>query len=76
MLRSPRGLVTIGLAASDSPVIAFVTRWISPAYLLVEGIIIVVLILFAPEGIAGLLQRLRARRRGQEAAPPAPTPVA
>jgi branched-chain amino acid transport system permease protein len=74
VLRSPRGLVTIGLASSDSPVIAFVTRWISPAYLLVEGIIIVVLILFLPEGVAGLLRRLRARR--PPPVPPAPAPVA
>jgi len=69
--------VTIGLASSDSPVIAFVSRWISPAYLLFEGLIIVALILFAPEGIAGLLRRLRARRADRtQASPPAPSPAA
>jgi branched-chain amino acid transport system ATP-binding protein len=33
VLRNPRGLVTIGLLPSDSALVAFVGRWVSPAYL-------------------------------------------
>jgi branched-chain amino acid transport system permease protein len=77
ILRNPRGLVTVGLLPSDSGLVAFVGRWLSPAHLLVHGVILVVLILFAPEGVAGVLRRLRARRaRGTGAAPPAVAPAA
>jgi branched-chain amino acid transport system permease protein len=75
VLRNPRGLVTIGLLPSDSALVAFVGRWVSPAYLLVTGVIMVLLILFAPEGVAGLLRRFRERRRPAEDAPnPSPVP--
>ncbi|HYD39565.1 MAG TPA: branched-chain amino acid ABC transporter permease [Anaeromyxobacter sp.] len=74
VLVTPRGLVTIGLLPSDSALVAFVGKWLSPAYLLVEGVIMVLLILFAPEGVAGLLRRVRARRRETAAAAPSPAP--
>jgi branched-chain amino acid transport system permease protein len=73
VLRNPRGLVTLGLLPSDSGLVAFVGRWLSPAHQLVDGIIMVLLILFAPAGVAGLVRRLRARRR--PAASPAPSPA-
>ncbi len=77
VLRNPRGLVTVGLLPSDSSLVAFIGRWLTPAHLLVHGLVLVVVILFAPEGVAGLLRRLRARRAGGvNASPPAPSPVA
>jgi branched-chain amino acid transport system permease protein len=75
VLRNPRGLVTVGLLPPGSDLVAFVGRWISPAHLLVDGLIMVLVILFAPEGVAGLLRRLRARRRpAADAAAPSPAP--
>jgi branched-chain amino acid transport system permease protein len=75
ILRNPRGLVTLGILPSDSGLVAFIGRWLTPAHLLVHGLVLVVIILFAPEGVAGLVRKLRARRGGKEAAPPSPSPV-
>jgi len=74
VLRNPGGLETVGLLPRGSELVAFVGRWISPAHLLVDGLIMVLVILFAPEGVAGLLRRLRARRRESAAAAPSPAP--
>ncbi len=72
VLRNPGGLVTVGLLPRGSELVAFVGTWISPAHLLVDGLIMVLVILFAPEGVAGLLRRLRARR---ETAAEVPSPA-
>jgi branched-chain amino acid transport system permease protein len=38
------------------------------------GLVIVLVVLFAPEGLAGLARRLRPRRAGPTTAPPGPAP--
>ncbi len=63
ILRNPRGLVQIGVFSPDSPVVAFIERYLSNAHLLVYGILVVVVILFAPEGVLGVIRRIAARWR-------------
>jgi branched-chain amino acid transport system permease protein len=63
VLRNPRGLVQIGVLAPDSSVVAFIERYLSNAHLLVYGILVVVVILFAPEGVLGVIRRVVARSR-------------
>ncbi|MBK9519766.1 MAG: branched-chain amino acid ABC transporter permease [Anaeromyxobacter sp.] len=76
-LRNPKWLVQAGLAASDSTTIAFIEARLSNAHVLFYGVLVVVVILFAPDGLLGLLRNAMARlkRRG---APPdaAPAPKA
>jgi branched-chain amino acid transport system permease protein len=72
VLRNPRGLVTLGLLPSGSGLVGFVQRYLSQAHLLIYGLLIVVMILFAPDGVAGLLRRRPRRRAGP---PPAPVPA-
>ncbi len=71
ILRNPRGLVQIGVLAHDSSIVAFVEKYLSNAHPLVYGILLVVVILFAPEGVLGVIRRGAARRRRRTAAPPA-----
>ncbi len=58
VLRNPRGLVSLGVLPAGSGLVAFVERHLSHAHQLVYGLLLVVVILFAPEGVAGLLRRL------------------
>ncbi|WP_242395912.1 branched-chain amino acid ABC transporter permease [Anaeromyxobacter oryzisoli] len=68
VLRNPRGLVQVGLASPDSSFVQFVEAHLSNAHLLVYGVLVVVVILFAPDGVLGLLRRAGARlRRRREA---------
>ncbi len=66
ILRNPRGLVQVGVLAPDSKLVDFIEAHLSNAHLLVYGILVVVVILFAPDGVLGLLRRgaARVRRRG------------
>jgi branched-chain amino acid transport system permease protein len=75
ILRNPRGLVQIGILSPDSSFVAFVERYLSNAHLLVYGILVVLVILFAPDGVLGILRQLWtwarkriAQRRGAAAA--------
>jgi len=70
VLRNPRGLVTLGLFPATSGLVGFVQRHLANAHQLVYGLLLVVLILFAPEGLAGLARRIAPRRR--TASPAAP----
>jgi branched-chain amino acid transport system permease protein len=63
VLRNPRGLAQLGILSSDSPFIEFVERRLSNAWLLVYGVLVVVVILFAPDGVLGVVRRVFARRR-------------
>ncbi len=77
VLRNPRGLVQIGILSADSGLVRFIETYLSNAHLLVYGILVVVVILFAPEGVLGVIRRVLAwtrRRRavGPEAAPASP----
>jgi branched-chain amino acid transport system permease protein len=75
VLRNPRGLVQVGLASSDSAVVRFIETYLANAHLLVYGLLVVVVILFAPEGVVGVIRRLVARSRRRRAAASAPSPA-
>ncbi|BDG01662.1 branched-chain amino acid ABC transporter permease [Anaeromyxobacter oryzae] len=68
ILRNPRGLVQIGVLSPDSKFVDFVEAHLSNAHLLVYGILVVVVILFAPDGVVGLLRRATAGLRRRRAA--------
>jgi branched-chain amino acid transport system permease protein len=74
VLRNPRGLAQLGLVSADSPVVRFIEARLSNAHLLVYGVLVVLVILFAPDGVLGLIRgglaRLRRRlARSPDAAP-------
>jgi len=75
ILRNPRGLVQIGILGEDSATVRFIETYLSNAHLLVYGILVVVVILFAPEGVVGVIRstasRWRRRRERAAAASPA-----
>jgi branched-chain amino acid transport system permease protein len=75
VLRNPKGLVQLGLLPPDSGFVTFIETHLSNAHLLVYGILVVLVILFAPDGVVGLIRggmsRVRRRssaRAGAEAA--------
>jgi branched-chain amino acid transport system permease protein len=57
------GLVKAGLVAADSRVGLFLKENLSHAHVLLYGLLVVVVILFMPEGLTGFVKRLSARRR-------------
>ncbi|WP_242346994.1 branched-chain amino acid ABC transporter permease [Anaeromyxobacter terrae] len=63
ILRNPKGLVQLGIVSSDSGFVRFVEANLSNAHMLVYGILVVVVILFAPEGVLGVIRRLASRVR-------------
>ncbi len=72
ILRNPRGLAQVGILAEDSATVRFIETYLSNAHLLVYGILVVVVILFAPDGVVGVIRTLVARwRRRRERAPAA-----
>ena len=73
ILRNPRGLVQIGVLSADSGVVRFIETYLSNAHLLVFGILVVVVILFAPEGVLGVIRRIVARTRRRRTATGAAT---
>jgi branched-chain amino acid transport system permease protein len=58
VLRNPKGLVQLGLVASDSSVVQLIEQRFSNAHNFVYGLLLVVIVLFAPEGLLGVLRRL------------------
>lgn len=64
-LRNPKWLVQVGVLGDESVIVAFIEQRFSNAHVLVYGILVVVVILFAPDGILGLLRTWwhKARRR-------------
>jgi branched-chain amino acid transport system permease protein len=77
ILRNPKGLVQIGILPADSGFVRFVEAHLSNAHLLIYGILVVIVILFAPDGIVGLIRsgiaRLRRRSAARERAQAATT---
>jgi len=73
VLRNPRGLVQVGIVSADSGVVRFIETYLSNAHLLVFGILVVVVILFAPEGVLGVIRRIVARTRRRRTAADAAT---
>jgi branched-chain amino acid transport system permease protein len=74
ILRNPRGLVQVGLVSADSSIVRFIETYLANAHLLVYGILVVVVILFAPDGVVGVIRRVAARSR-RRAASAAPSPA-
>ena len=68
ILRNPRGLVQVGIVSADSSVVRFIETYLSNAHLLVYGILVVVVILFAPDGVVGVIRHAVARSRRRRAA--------
>jgi branched-chain amino acid transport system permease protein len=69
-LRNPRWLVQAGLLGDRSPTVAFIEQRLSNAHVLCYGVLVVVVILFAPDGVLGLLRSgWRAVRRHLAPAP-------
>ena len=71
-LRNPGWLVQVGVLGEDSTLVDFIEQRLSSAHVLVYGVLVVIVILFAPDGLLGVLRkgldRLR-RRPGASAAP-------
>ena len=74
ILRNPKGLVQIGVLPADSAVVTFIEAHLANAHLLVYGILVVVVILFAPDGVLGVIRSTFQRFRRRPAAP-SPTPA-
>ena len=75
LLRNPRGLVQVGVLSADSAVVRFIETYLSNAHLLVYGILVVVVILFAPEGVVGVIRRAASRSRRKRAGAAAASPA-
>jgi branched-chain amino acid transport system permease protein len=78
ILRNPRGLVQVGILSPGSSIVEFIERYFANAHLLVYGVLVVVVILFAPDGVLGVIRRATAwtRRRlaARQAGAAAPQP--
>jgi branched-chain amino acid transport system permease protein len=71
-LRSPKWLVQVGLLGDESPVVAFIEQRLSNAHVLFYGVLVVLVVLFAPDGFLGLLRTAVARVKKRLAARRAP----
>ena len=60
-LRNPKGLVQLGILSSDSAIVHLIEERLSHAHSFVYGLLLVIIILFSPEGLLGLLQRVGGR---------------
>jgi branched-chain amino acid transport system permease protein len=75
ILRNPRGLVQVDVLPADSALVTFIERYLSNAWLLVYGVLVVVVILFAPEGVLGVIRRAATRIQRRRAARAASQPA-
>jgi len=62
-LRNPKWLVQVGVLGDDSNIVAFIEQRLSNAHVLVYGLLVVLVILFAPDGILGVLRGWWAKLR-------------
>jgi branched-chain amino acid transport system permease protein len=63
VLRNPKGLVQLGILPPDSAFVSLIEARFANAHLLVYGILVVVVILFAPDGVLGVIRNTVARVR-------------
>ncbi len=70
-LRNPKWLVQVGVLGDESAIVAFIEQRLSNAHVLVYGVLVVVVILFAPDGILGLLRTWWQQARKRLAKPAA-----
>ncbi len=71
-LRNPKWLVQAGLMSDESTTVAFIETHLSNAHVLFYGVLVVVVVLFAPEGFLGLLRNAVARMKKRVASRRAP----
>jgi branched-chain amino acid transport system permease protein len=67
-LRNPKGLIQLGLLPQDSSIAAFIEAHLANAHLLFYGLLVVVVILFAPDGVLGVARSVMRRRRARAGA--------
>jgi branched-chain amino acid transport system permease protein len=67
ILRNPKGLVQLGIVGPDSGFVHMIEERFSNAHSFVYGLLLVVIILFAPEGLYGVLKRVLGPRRERRA---------
>lgn len=60
-------LINSGLVNTDSATGTFLREHLSHAHVLIYGILVVLVILFMPEGVLGFAKKLAAKRKGGEA---------
>jgi branched-chain amino acid transport system permease protein len=75
ILRNPRGLVQVGILSPDSGLVRFIETYLQNAWLLVYGVLVVVVILFAPEGVLGVIRQVTGRGQRRRAAQAASQPA-
>jgi branched-chain amino acid transport system permease protein len=63
VLRNPKGLVQLGLLSSDSGLVRLIEARFSNAHSFVYGLLLVGIVLFAPEGLLGIVRRISPLRR-------------
>jgi branched-chain amino acid transport system permease protein len=62
-LRNPKGLTQLGLLSPDSAIPPFIEgHGLSNAHLLVYGVLMVVVVLYAPDGVLGLVKKVFRKR--------------
>ncbi len=61
------GLVKVGLVSADSKVGLFLKENLAHAHVLLYGILVVVVILFMPDGLMGFVKKLASRRKREAA---------
>jgi len=59
-----QGLINSGLVREDSGLGVFLKEHLAHAHVLIYGILVVVVILFMPEGVLGYFKKLSARKKG------------
>lgn len=62
-----QGLITAGLVNEDSPVGQFLKENLAHAHVLIYGILVVVVILFMPDGVLGFLRKILTGKRRKAA---------
>lgn len=62
-----QGLINSGLVSEDSGVGVFLKEHLAHAHVLIYGILVVVVILFMPEGVLGYIRKITAKKKGGEA---------
>ncbi|MDA8422324.1 MAG: branched-chain amino acid ABC transporter permease [Nitrospiraceae bacterium] len=62
-----QALIDSGLVKEDSPIGTFLKEQLSHAHVLIYGILLVVVILFMPDGILGFIKKLLASKRKETA---------
>lgn len=62
-----QGLINSGLVSEESGIGIFLKEHLAQAHVLIYGILVVVVILFMPEGILGYIRKVTAKKKGGEA---------